>query len=133
MDTFAEPFNIALAHWWQIGLTIIGCAAAIGATDYFGLNRPWPLSVILGGILSVMVMEAYPHAWNLGWFAPVGLWVTLSCMTYYLPELNQQWDGLGAASLWDFFDVVDENAGFEPEIDLPEGDSTWGEYSQHSS
>ena len=82
MDLFLEPFSIALAHWWQIKITIIGGVAAICLTDYLDLSRPWPLSIMLGGILSLMIKDAYPHAWILGQMTPVVLWVILSCMSY---------------------------------------------------
>ncbi len=66
MNTLQEPFLFALDRWWQISLTVLGCVLSIRLAYYFGLNRPWPLPVILGGIQAHMIMEAYPYAWTLG-------------------------------------------------------------------
>lgn len=125
MDLFFEPFQIALDHWWQIGLAIVGCVAAICLADYFDLNRPWLLPVVLGGILSQFVMEAYPQAWQLGRFTPVALWVALSCMSYYLPELCHRLQGFNSTSIWDFFELVETDDEFAHPSWGKKGDKSW--------
>lgn len=107
MDAFYEPFAYALDRWWQIGLTILASSAAILLADFFGLTRPWPFPVVLGGILAYMILEAYPYGWVLGEFAGIGLWVVMSLMVHLLPYWTKRLSSLDTRTLWDHFERVD--------------------------
>jgi len=110
MNGFAEPFQFALAHWAQIILTICGCALALGLADEFDLHRPWPLPVILGGILSLMIMEAFPYAWMLGKYTGAVLWVVMAGIAYCMPLLTQKNPERSHKTLWDYFTTPNEMA-----------------------
>ena len=112
MNHFFEPFASALAQWWQLGLTMLLCASALAAIYHFELCRPWPLPVILGAILSLMICEAYPHIWILGQFVPVVLWVILATLAYFLPELGALLDEGGHNSIWNYFEEVDDSESY---------------------
>ncbi|MEZ4614709.1 MAG: hypothetical protein R2867_04225 [Caldilineaceae bacterium] len=68
MEAMCETWQSCLVdRWWIILLTVLASGIGIAVADYLGINRPLPpFSVALGGILSFMVMEAYPYAWTLG-------------------------------------------------------------------
>lgn len=114
MNDFYAPFQFALAHWAQITLTIGGCVLALGLADEFGLHRPWPLPVILGGILSLMIVEAYPYAWTLGKYTGVMLWVVIASVAYCMPLLAPKNPESARKTVWDYF--IPSN-GVEPQAD----------------
>lgn len=109
MNSFFEPFALALTQWWQLSLTMLLSAAALAVIYHFELCRPWPLPIILGAILSLMICEAYPHIWILGAFAPVVLWAILATFAYFLPELGSLFDDNGHNSLWNYFEEIDDD------------------------
>lgn len=121
MNDFYEPFQFALVHWWQITLTICGCALALGLADDFGLHRPWPLPVILGGILSLMIMEAFPYAWILGKYTGVVLWVVMACASYCMPLFAQKNSALPRKTVWDYSNEADPS---NPESHEQRSDAT---------
>lgn len=103
MNDFYLPFQFALTHGWQIGLTIGGCVLTLGLADELGLLRPWPLPVILGGILSLMILEAYPYAWTLGKYIGVVLWVVMAGAAYCMPLLTPNLANQTPKTVWDYF------------------------------
>ncbi len=107
-EACAEPTRYVIEHWWQIGITCLVCGAALFAADEFELNRPWPFALALSGILSFMILEAFPCAGELGWFGVAFLWSSLGCMSYFMVGQNQ---GRGARSpkIWDYFEEVDSS------------------------
>jgi hypothetical protein len=107
MNHFYEPFQYALALGRQITLTIFGCALALGLAHDFGLHRPWPLPVILGGILSLMIMEAFPYAWTLGKYTGVAMRVLMACAAYCMPFFAQKNAETRRKTVWDYFNEVD--------------------------
>jgi len=114
MSDFYEPFQFALAHWWQIALTICGCALALGLAHDFDLHRPWPFPVILGGILSLMIMEAFPYAWILGKYIGVVLWMLMACAAHCMPLLAPKNADQARKTVWDYFTTPN---GMEPQAD----------------
>lgn len=107
MNPIQEPFLFALDRWWQISLTVLGCVLSIRLAYYFGLNRPWPLPVILGGIQAYMIMEAYPYAWTLGPHTGTVLWVFMACLIYGLAQLEARNPAIPSQTIWDYFEEVD--------------------------
>ena len=115
-----NPLTYIVDHWWQMALMIFGCALAIVLADVMGLNRPWPLSVILGGILAQLILEGYPCAYLiLGDYTIVPLWAVTACMVYFSPAFLARRAG-PTASVWDYFEDVDA----EPSTH-EKGDLTW--------
>lgn len=128
MDTMVETwYSCLIDRWWIIGLTILASSLSIVGADYLGLNRPWPLSIVLGAILSFMVMEAYPYAWTLGNGAHIVVWVVLSCTTYLLPQIVAQSSGHSPQTIWDYFEEVDSAYSSEQD-DTKKGATPWVEY-----
>lgn len=120
---FNDPLIYVTDHPWQMALMIFGCALAIVLADVMGLNRPWPLSVILGGILAQLVLEAYPcPAVVFGDFIIVPTWAVMACMVYFVPRTVPQ-PSKAAKSVWDYFEEVDAEASANS---APKrGESTW--------
>ena len=105
---FSNPLIYVIDHWWQIALMIFGSAFAIVLADVTALNRPWPLSVILGGILAQLAMEAYPCArLILGDYTLIPIWAVMACMVYFLPGALSPKTAGAARSVWDYFEDVD--------------------------
>lgn len=103
MNGFYEPFQFVLAHWWQLVLSILGCALALSFSADLGLQRPWPFPVILGGILSLMILEAFPYAWMLGQYTSVVLWVVMACAAYAMPWFEEKYQEGQRKTIWDDF------------------------------
>ena len=121
---FGNPLIYVFDHWWQISLMIFGCAFAIFLADVTGLNRPWPLSVILGGILAQLIMDAYPCAWLiLGDYTIIPTWAVMACMVYFLPGALPPKATAAARSVWDYFEDVDAEQA--PASPTKKGDSSW--------
>ena len=107
-----NPLTYIVDHWWQIALMIFACSSAIFLADVSGLNRPWPLSVILGGILAQLILEGYPCAYLiLGDYTIVPLWAVTACMVYFLPAFLARRTN-PAVQVWGHFEDVDK----EPSI-----------------
>ena len=129
MEAICETWQSCLVdRWWIILLTVLASGIGIAVADYLGINRPLPFSVALGGILSFMVMEAYPYAWTLGNGAHIVLWVVLSCTTYLLPHMVAQTSGHSPQTIWDYFEEVDSAYPSE-DGDTKKGATPWVEYS----
>ena len=130
MSIIHEAFALALNHWWQISFTIIACSVSIVAAEYLGLTRSWWFPVGLGGVMSLMILEAYPYGWLAGDYIHIPLWVILSCMSYLLPAFfSRQGTNQRPKTIWEYFEEVDSihNAqGGEPH---QKGASAWVEYS----
>ena len=70
MDTITV-LNLMLENWWSIGLTMVGCSLAAVFSWWLGLNKPFPLSIILGGIQTFMLVEVLPFVYLPGdWMTP---------------------------------------------------------------
>ncbi|MEZ4678186.1 MAG: hypothetical protein R2932_28615 [Caldilineaceae bacterium] len=107
MEAMCETWQSCLVdRWWIILLTVLASGIGIAVADYLGINRPLPFSVALGGILSFMVMEAYPYAWTLGNAAQIILWIVLSGMAHALPQLVNGKDNSAHGSIWEHFEEV---------------------------
>ena len=111
-----NPLTYIVDHWWQMALMIFACSFAIFLADVSGLNRPWPLSVIL----AQLTLEGYPCAnLILGDYTIVPLWAVTACMVYFWPAFLAR-RALPTASVWDYFEDVDaEHSTSE------KGDLTW--------
>jgi hypothetical protein len=129
MDAMCDTWLTCLAdRWWAIALTIVASSAAIVCADYLGINRPWFLSVSLGGIISLMIMEAYPYAWTLGDYTHIFLWVALSCMVHLLPQASRGRSSTPHRTIWDYFEEVDTDEASSGQS-TQKGASAWVEYS----
>ena len=124
-DTWSTCF---VDRWWAIALTIVASSASIVCADYLGINRPWFFSVALGGIISLMIMEAYPYAWTLGDYTHIVLWVALSCMVHLLPQVSQGKSSTPHKTIWDYFEEVDAAEASQGQ-QTQKGASAWVEYS----
>ena len=125
---FGNPLTFVLTHWWQMGLMIIGCAVAIACADFWGLTRPWPLSVILGGILTQIIGETYPcPQLVLGSYTFIPVWVIITCATYFLPMIAAKRASFPKSTIWDYFEEVDSTSSTDSTSE--KGASPWVEYS----
>ena len=91
----------------MIGLSVLASAHVIVGADYLGINRPLPFSIALGGIMSLMIMEAYPYAWLLGNATHITLWIALASMAHALPHLINGNSYTTHNAIWDHFEEVD--------------------------
>ena len=124
MDICLNPVEYALTHWLSMSVMVLGCALAIVLAQLLELNRPWPLSVILGGILSQLVVEAYPCAQLvLGSYSFIPVWALLSAFAYFTSDLAASSTSTPPPSLWDYFEEVDA-------LDAETGATPWDEYSR---
>ena len=124
MDICLNPVEYALTHWLSMSVMVLGCALAIVLAQLLELNRPWPLSVILGGILAQLIMEAYPCAWLiLGDYTIIPTWAVMACMAYFLPSTLPPRATEAARSVWDYFEDVDAEQA--PASPTKKGDSSW--------
>lgn len=122
------PFICFVDRWWVVALTILACSASIVCADYLGINRHWFFSVALGGIMSLMIMEAYPYAWILGNYIHIVLWVVLACMAHLLPQVARGKSSPPHKTIWDYFEEVDTTASSYSQ-QTQKGASAWVEYS----
>lgn len=130
MEGFSQAFALVLERWWQVSLAILACSASIVGAEYLGLTRSWLFPIGLGGILSLTIMEAYPHAWILGEYTHVVLWIVLSCMAYFLPRMQHNaTESKPSKTIWDFFEEVDSVHSPCTQQSDQKGASVWVEYS----
>ena len=104
METcLGNPLTYVADHWWQMALMIFACSFAIFLADVTGLNRPWPLSVIL----AQLTLEGYPCAnLILGDYTIVPLWAVTAGIAYFWPAFLRR--GINpAVPVWDYFEDVD--------------------------
>jgi hypothetical protein len=130
MDGFSEAFALVLDRWWQVSLAILACSVSIIGAEYLGLTRSWLFPIGLGGILSLTILEAYPHAWILGEYTHIVLWIVLACMAYLLPTvLRNTPETKHGKTIWEYFGDVD--SVYSPLSQQPDqkGASAWVESS----
>lgn len=130
MDSFAEAFALVLERWWQVSLAILACSASIVGAEYLGLAKSWLFPIGLGGIMSLTIMEAYPHAWILGEYTYIPLWIVFTCMAYFLPNRQSTAsERKPDKTIWDFFEEVDSVYSPDNQQSDQKGASVWAEYS----
>jgi hypothetical protein len=130
MEGFSQAFALVLERWWQVSLAILACSASIIGAKYLGLTRSWLFPIGLGGILSLTIMEAYPHAWILGEYTHVVLWIVLACMAYFLPRMQHNaTESKPSKTIWDFFEEVDSVHSPRTQQSDQKGASAWVDYS----
>ena len=130
MEGFSQAFTLVLDRWWQVSLAILACSVSIAGTEYLGLARSWLFSIGLGGIMSLTIMEAYPHAWILGEYTYIPLWVVFACIAYFLPSrYNNSASNKPSKTIWDFFEEVDSVYSPHSQQSDQKGASAWAEYS----
>lgn len=130
MDSFAEAFALVLERWWQVSLAILACSASIVGAEYLGLAKSWLFPIGLGGIMSLTIMEAYPHAWILGEYTYIPLWIVFACMAYFLPyRQSTASESKPDKTIWDFFEEVDSVYSPDNQPSDQKGASAWAEYS----
>lgn len=130
MDGFTEAFALVVDRWWQVSLAILACSVSIIGAEYLGLARSWLFPIGLGGIMSLTIMEAYPHAWILGEYTHIVLWIVLACMAYFLPTiLSNTPETKHGKTIGEYFEEVD--LVYSPPGQQPDqkGASAWVEYS----
>jgi hypothetical protein len=130
MEAVCETWQSCLLdRWWVIGLSVLASALAIVSADYLGINRPLPFSIALGGIMSLMIMEAYPYAWLLGNATHIILWIALASMAHALPHLINGSTDTTHNAIWDHFEEVDAVQTEDERQQSQKGRSPWVEYS----
>lgn len=130
MEGFSQAFMLVLDRWWQVSLAILACSMSIAGTEYLGLARSWLFSIGLGGIMSLTILEAYPHAWILGEYTYIPLWVVFACIAYFLPSrYNNSPSNKPSKTIWDFFEEVDSVYSPDNQQSDQKGASAWAEYS----
>lgn len=130
MEGFSQAFTLVLERWWQVSLAILACSVSIVGAEYLGLARSWLFSIGLGGIMSLTIMEAYPHAWILGEYTYIPLWVVFACIAYFLPiRHNNSPSSKPSKTIWDFFEEVDSVYSPDNQQSDQKGASAWAEYS----
>lgn len=131
MATDTTLLDLVLHHWWQIGLTCCACSVSIVLAHWLGITKPFPLSIILAGIQTFMIVEVVPFLFPQDdGFTPVliiGVWVLLAGVTFFIPDIQKQsGQKKSDQTVWQHFEEVDSasNQG------STKGEETWVEYSQ---
>lgn len=81
-----------LVNWWQIALTLLACSLSTALACWLNLHKPFPLSIILGGLQTLILVETIPQLYVAGiWHTSslsITTWVCLTLLARFLPELQ---------------------------------------------